>query len=1167
MKALGAWCVTLLFVLSAVPATAQVNVSQLGENGWYSDDTRADGSGTQPAGTNLISPTLTDAPEGTSGAATSAHDADILGQILFGEPPVAPPVGTHPAAVQLFIDAVGGAAGKSQISHRKDDATGFGSGDLLFDPSFSVDYSWFGNGVSTVSASFKLGIRTSESASSSPRTGENVWDKVLIYEPGDGNGNTSDGATWYQESITSTQGKWWFFDRTNFESSQSYNMTLDDMRTSSQSIGSRTIADVAALINDPSAVITSIQFGIGSNNPGGNVFVNQLETSFYSSGNVVTFGTLPVTNVTQGTSYGTIQGAIDAANPNDTISVAPGTYQEFLDVDTPVTLIGAGSGATIVDVSPFTSERQGLDINVDDVTVQGITFDGGSNGSWPRYGLDASGNDNLQFVDVVMQGMDSSGFNMNGVTNSVLTDCQALGNGGAGIFMTDNKNIAFTNLTTSNNAWGAVGVATWGRFHPIGSTGIVFTGVNSFGEANGDNLQGLYFEEGNFFDKANPERISFSFDPGDGADVTFGPGDFTWALYGPQDDGDPVTSSGYDRIRFYGNQADAEAAAQAPYDGTNVNHPGHLLDQGRYLVNLTASGAAYEVTPCASCVTVPIDIGRIDAGQTRGISVTLDISDDLAVCGSGIAAATGPGSWLDGLSAGEYTVQTINNPDGTLTIDIAVFGASCGPAGGGTAVEVPVASNLGGTSGTGTIEVVGVDIRDCSFQPVAGVAPPAATVEIDETAPPAIADLAVAQVTSGNDTDGTTQVALSWTASPDPDAATIEIYRKGFGDYPEYDDGTGTAPTTPADPAAAVADNWTLVASVPATGTGYTDEPSTRDFWSYVVFVSDGCNISPVSNAPDGALNYHLGDISSSGDNAVDTQDISALASAYGTSEGDASYDAFADVGPTTDFTPSSRPTTDNQIQFEDLLMFAANYGVVSKSTSPAPVAVNDVTLHVPTVPSETGEITVSIQVAGDASLRGLSVPVEWDASAAEFLGWSAGDLMARQGGLAPVYSAEPGRIDAAVFGDRPGIAGEGTMAVLRFRVKPDTNPAFALGSIDARDFDNEQITIDGTVVRGVTGNAPTALRTELRPNVPNPFNPRTTIHFVVGQEGPVKVRVFDVSGRLVRTLVDETMNAGAKAIDWDGTDDSGRQVSSGTYLMRLSTVDAQQSRTMLLVK
>ncbi len=109
--------------------------------------------------------------------------------------------------------------------------------------------------------------------------------------------------------------------------------------------------------------------------------------------------------------------------------------------------------------------------------------------------------------------------------------------------------------------------------------------------------------------------------------------------------------------------------------------------------------------------------------------------------------------------------------------------------------------------------------------------------------------------------------------------------------------------------------------------------------------------------------------------------------------------------------------------------------------------------------------------------------------------------------------------------------------------------------------------TIDGTVVRGVTGNAPTALRTELRPNVPNPFNPRTTIHFVVGQEGPVKVRVFDVSGRLVRTLVDETMNAGAKAIDWDGTDDSGRQVSSGTYLMRLSTVDAQQSRTMLLVK
>ena len=84
---------------------------------------------------------------------------------------------------------------------------------------------------------------------------------------------------------------------------------------------------------------------------------------------------------------------------------------------------------------------------------------------------------------------------------------------------------------------------------------------------------------------------------------------------------------------------------------------------------------------------------------------------------------------------------------------------------------------------------------------------------------------------------------------------------------------------------------------------------------------------------------------------------------------------------------------------------------------------------------------------------------------------------------------------------------------------------------------------------------------------MPNPFNPRTTVNFAVGREGPVTVRIYNVSGRLVRTLVDETMTVGQHAVDWDGTDDGGRLVSSGTYLLRLSTVDTSQSRSIVLLK
>ena len=72
--------VFLILPLGVTTATAaEQNTGALSDNGWFSDDTRADGTGTQSAGTNLISPTLTDDPEG-SASGLLAHDADIIQQ-------------------------------------------------------------------------------------------------------------------------------------------------------------------------------------------------------------------------------------------------------------------------------------------------------------------------------------------------------------------------------------------------------------------------------------------------------------------------------------------------------------------------------------------------------------------------------------------------------------------------------------------------------------------------------------------------------------------------------------------------------------------------------------------------------------------------------------------------------------------------------------------------------------------------------------------------------------------------------------------------------------------------------------------------------------------------------------------------------------------------------
>jgi len=72
----------------------------------------------------------------------------------------------------------------------------------------------------------------------------------------------------------------------------------------------------------------------------------------------------------------------------------------------------------------------------------------------------------------------------------------------------------------------------------------------------------------------------------------------------------------------------------------------------------------------------------------------------------------------------------------------------------------------------------------------------------------------------------------------------------------------------------------------------------------------------------------------------------------------------------------------------------------------------------------------------------------------------------------------------------------------------------------------------------------------------PNPFNPRTTIRFDLAEAGPVRVAIFDLAGRLVRTLVDENLSAGSRETVWDGRDSWGRNVGSGSYVARVESGD-----------
>lgn len=88
-----------------------------------------------------------------------------------------------------------------------------------------------------------------------------------------------------------------------------------------------------------------------------------------------------------------------------------------------------------------------------------------------------------------------------------------------------------------------------------------------------------------------------------------------------------------------------------------------------------------------------------------------------------------------------------------------------------------------------------------------------------------------------------------------------------------------------------------------------------------------------------------------------------------------------------------------------------------------------------------------------------------------------------------------------------------------------------------------------------------------LSQNVPNPFNPVTTIAFSLSSREHARLAIYDVNGALVHAVVDETRDAGGHAATWDGRDESGERVASGVYFYRLTTPTFSQTRKMVLLK
>jgi len=102
----------------------------------------------------------------------------------------------------------------------------------------------------------------------------------------------------------------------------------------------------------------------------------------------------------------------------------------------------------------------------------------------------------------------------------------------------------------------------------------------------------------------------------------------------------------------------------------------------------------------------------------------------------------------------------------------------------------------------------------------------------------------------------------------------------------------------------------------------------------------------------------------------------------------------------------------------------------------------------------------------------------------------------------------------------------------------------------------------------GETTNAKAIINAfELFQNYPNPFNPSTRIEYQIPSSGVVEIKIYSITGELVKTLAKSEQSAGKYSITWNGKDDYNKTVSSGVYICRVMFGNSVLSKKMLMLK
>ncbi len=511
---------------------------------------------------------------------------------------------------------------------------------------------------------------------------------------------------------------------------------------------------------------------------------------------------------------------------------------------------------------------------------------------------------------------------------------------------------------------------------------------------------------------------------------------------------------------------------------------------------------------------------------------------------------------MEDLAAGNpevvYSGQIVDNLDGSFTLSETLSGPTQGLR---NFAELFTMNYTGQQDGMGTIYLESITLHSLEDDSIAANS---SDLEI------LVDCLESGPVTNLVALPGHQKVNLSWT-NPSGESVTHAIFRGMWHDenqhslYPEYDDiASATTPILPPDFDEAMNDpDWILVGMTTENDTEYIDPVEHRGVYFYGIFTYDGANnVSPPAGELPFATNYWLGDIvdGEEADGFIQVDDLTAFASSFGTPEGHEDYDPAIDIGPTGDFTRQGVPTTDNVINFEDLMIISMNYSIVdpslkgSGSYSPSLVWEH--------VDAKTWALNL---VEPAADLKGFSLRLKQPRSIVPIV--TAGELIAEQSSPVFLQNIDRNGLDLAlaVIGQDAVLIGCGEL----FRVEFPTGFDPGDLAIQTRNSDNQAI----IALIEHTENLPVPMKLAAG-SYPSPFNPNATIWFDLPKAGTVDLKIYDIAGRLVRTLVsNQNLPAGHHETSWQGLNEAGVGISSGTYFCRVQTQHGFTTVRLVLVK